>query len=115
MLAMFAKHGRFVSRRGCNLFFSSHSGPKHRYIRMIELGALTSDPKQLKAIESLQRLFDEIMKSTLMTDRNDSITVTQVSRSRDDIECTSADRPTGLLTQSKGLYIYGGPGCGYLF
>ncbi len=89
---------------------------------MIDQGVLTSDPQQLKTIESFQRLHDELVWYTPGAAANFPATLKETPKSKgfwESIFSTDEDaKPIAPAVTAKpqsipkGIYIYGGVGCG---
>lgn len=100
-----------------------HQTPLASYEELVRLGDISEDPLQMEAVKKLQQLYDEIMlidSTTSAKGRTESENLLSNQSSWftslfSSSESSSAKQSAHKVSGVKGLYMFGGTGCGKTF
>lgn len=97
---------------------ATHRTPLESYEDLIRLGDISEDPHQMEAVRKLQSLHDQIIlidsfnEAKAARSNNQSSWFSSLFSSAKDV---AAAQPSQNADTIKGLYMYGGTGCGKTF
>ena len=98
---------------------ATHRTPLESYEDLIRLGDISEDPHQMEAVRKLQSLHDQIIlidsslnEAKMARSNNQSSWFSSLFSSAKDVAIV---QPSQNADNIKGLYMYGGTGCGKTF